>query len=159
MHLRFWGSRVARRQCRKHKPFLNKPFYLVFGDFRCACQNQIESIGKVQGHIGIQQLVGNKTSAFDSQENAAPILSHPPLRQSRDRDMILSKGAALWKGHSKPKNRPICGRARELGRALGDSPELSQLCREAYQEYRRGGISSAAYNAIYTVCLEYAQPR
>ena len=37
--------------------------------------------------------------------------------------------------------------------------ELSQLCREAYQEYRRGGISSAAYNAIYTVCLEYAQPR
>ena len=40
-----------------------------------------------------------------------------------------------------------------------DSPELSQLCREAYQEYRRGGISSAAYNAIYTVCLEYAQPR
>ena len=50
-------------------------------------------------------------------------------------------------------------RARELGRALGDSPELSQLCREAYQEYRRGGISSAAYNAIYTVCLEYAQPR
>src|SRR5699024_10696313 len=108
MHLRFWGSRVARRQCRKHKPFLNKPFYLVFGDFRCACQNQIESIGNVQGHIGIQQLVGNKTSAFDSQENAAPILSHPPLRQSRDRDMILSKGAALWKGHSKPKNRPIC---------------------------------------------------
>lgn len=108
MHLRFWGSRVARRQCRKHKSFLNKPFYLVFGDFRCACQNQIESIGKVQGHIGIQQLVGNKTSAFDSQENAAPILSHPPLRRSRDRDMILSKGAALWKGHSKPKNRPIC---------------------------------------------------
>ena len=50
-------------------------------------------------------------------------------------------------------------KARELGRALGDSPELSQLCREAYQEYRRGGISSAAYNAIYTVCLEYAQPR
>ena len=78
--------------------------------------------------------------------------------------MILSKGAALWKGHSKPKNRPICvgpgsWGARELGRALGDSPELSQLCREAYQEYRRGGISSAAYNAIYTVCLEYAQPR
>ena len=46
-----------------------------------------------------------------------------------------------------------------LRRAFGDSPELSQLCREAYQEYRRGGISSAAYNAIYTVCLEYAQPR
>ena len=37
---------------------------------------------------------------------------------------------------------------------MGDSPELSQLCREAYQKYRRGGISSAAYNAIYTVCLE-----
>lgn len=92
MHLRFWGSRVARRQCRKHKSFLNKPFYLVFGDFRCTCQNQIESIGKVQGHIGIQQLVGNKTSAFDSQENAAPILSHPPLRQSRDRDIFSQRG-------------------------------------------------------------------
>lgn len=158
MHLRFWGSRVAKRQCRKHKPFLNKPFYLVFGDFRCACQNQIESIGKVQGHIGIQQLVGNKTSAFDSQENAAPILSHPPLRQSRDRDMILSKGAALWKGHSKPKNRPICvGPGSWAG--LWGTPQSFPSCAGRPIKYRRGGISSAAYNAIYTVCLEYAQPR
>lgn len=73
--------------------------------------------------------------------------------------MILSKGAALWKGHSKPKNRPICVGPGSWAGLWGDSPELSQLCREAYQEYRRGGISSAAYNAIYTVCLEYAQPR
>ena len=69
------------------------------------------------------------------------------------------KGGGAMEGTQQAKEQAYLRRARELGRAFGDSPELSQLCREAYQEYRRGGISSAAYNAIYTVCLEYAQPR
>ena len=47
-------------------------------------------------------------------------------------------------GTQQAKEQAYLRRARELGRASGDSPELSQLCREAYQESRRGGISSAA---------------
>ena len=61
-------------------------------------------------------------------------------------------------GTQQAKEQAYLRRARELGRALGDSPELSQLCREAYQEYRRGGISSAAYNAIYTVAWSTPSP-
>ena len=41
-------------------------------------------------------------------------------------------------GTQQAKEQAYLRRARELGRAFGDSPELSQLCREAYQEYRRG---------------------
>ena len=40
-------------------------------------------------------------------------------------------------GTQQAKEQAYLRLARELGRALGDSPELSQLCREAYQEYRR----------------------
>ena len=47
------GSRVERRQCRKHKPFLINPFYLVFGHFRRARQNQIETSVNDPGHLGI----------------------------------------------------------------------------------------------------------
>ena len=36
-------------------------------------------------------------------------------------------------GTQQAKEQAYLRRARELGRALGDSPELSQLCREAYQ--------------------------
>lgn len=72
--------------------------------------------------------------------------------------MILSKGAALWKGHSKPKNRPICvGPGSWAG--LWGTPQSFPSCAGRPIKYRRGGISSASYNAIYTVCLEYAQPR
>ena len=45
----------------------------------------------------------------------------PPLRQSRDRDMILSKGAALWKGHSKPKNR-LSASGQGAGPGFGGLP-------------------------------------
>ena len=34
--------------------------------------------------------------------------------------------------------------ARELGQQLGDSPELAQLCRAAYEDYRQGLLSGTA---------------
>ena len=37
-------------------------------------------------------------------------------------------------GTQQAKEQAYLRRARELGRAFGDSPELSQLCREAYQD-------------------------
>ena len=38
--------------------------------------------------------------------------------------------------------------ARELGQQLGDSPELAQLCRAAYEDYRQGLLSGTAYDKI-----------
>lgn len=48
--------------------------------------------------------------------------------------------------------------ARELGLQLGDSPELSQLCRAAYEDYRQGLLSGAAYDKIQALCSDLAHP-
>ena len=48
--------------------------------------------------------------------------------------------------------------ARELGLQFGDSPELSQLCRAAYEDYRQGLLSRAAYDKIQALCSDLAHP-
>jgi len=50
-------------------------------------------------------------------------------------------------------------RARELGQRLGDSPQLSALCRAAYEDYRQGLLSGATYDRIQALCVDLAQPR
>ena len=41
---------------------------------------------------------------------------------------------------------------------MGDSPELSQLCRAAYEDYRQGLLSGAAYDKIQALCSDLAHP-
>lgn len=48
--------------------------------------------------------------------------------------------------------------ARELGQQLGDSPELAQLCRAAYEDYRQGLLSGTAYDKIQALCADLAHP-
>ena len=48
--------------------------------------------------------------------------------------------------------------ARELGLQFGDSLELSQLCRAAYEDYRQGLLSGAAYDKIQALCSDLAHP-
>ena len=48
--------------------------------------------------------------------------------------------------------------ARELGLQFGDSPELSQLYRAAYEDYRQRLFSGAAYDKIQALCSDLAHP-
>ena len=48
--------------------------------------------------------------------------------------------------------------ARELGLQFGDSPELSQLCRAAYEDYRQGLLSGTAYDKIQALCADLTHP-
>ena len=47
---------------------------------------------------------------------------------------------------------------RQVGLRLGDSPELSQLCQAAYEDYRQGLLSASAYNTIPALCVDLAYP-
>lgn len=38
------------------------------------------------------------------------------------------------------------------------SPELAVLCRKAYEDYRRGLLSGAAYDKIQALCVDLADP-
>lgn len=49
--------------------------------------------------------------------------------------------------------------AEQIGKEKGDCPELQELCKEAYSEYKSQRISSAAYGKVYAICIEYAYPR
>lgn len=48
---------------------------------------------------------------------------------------------------------------REIGSTKGDCEELRDLYRKAYDAYKSKTISSAAYNRIYSICMEHANPR
>ena len=50
-------------------------------------------------------------------------------------------------------------RAKKTGSENGDSPALSELCRQAYADYQAGVISEREYQRIYTICVDYAYPR
>ena len=49
----------------------------------------------------------------------------------------------------------------EQVKILGESgsPELSALCRRAWEDIQTGEISQKAYSKIYSMCMEYAYPR
>lgn len=49
--------------------------------------------------------------------------------------------------------------AKQIGREKGDCPELSKLCKMAYEAYKAGAISSKEYGKIYATCMEYAYPK
>ncbi len=49
--------------------------------------------------------------------------------------------------------------AKKIGSEKGNCKELSDLCRQAYNDYRTRIISVKAYNKIYAVCMDYAYPR
>ena len=48
---------------------------------------------------------------------------------------------------------------KKIGAAKGDCKELSDLCHEAYADYRSKVISAEAYRKIYAICMDYAYPR
>ncbi len=50
-------------------------------------------------------------------------------------------------------------KAKQIGKEKGDCKELSELCKQAYSDYREKIISSKAYGRIYAICVEYAYPR
>ena len=88
--------------------------------------------------------------------------------------LIVGIGELLWdrlpgrKKHEKgwttvPMNQRereqfYLSQARELGQQLGDSPELAQLCRAAYEDYRQGLLSGTAYDKIQALCADLAHP-
>jgi hypothetical protein len=49
--------------------------------------------------------------------------------------------------------------AKMIGQEKGDSLELQQLCRKAYEDYKNERISSESYERIYAICCDYAYPR
>lgn len=49
--------------------------------------------------------------------------------------------------------------AKKIGAAKGNCKELSDLCHQAYTDYRTKMISPRAYNKIYSICMDYAYPR
>lgn len=49
--------------------------------------------------------------------------------------------------------------AKKIGHEKGDCKELSDLCHQAYDEYREKTISALAYGKIYATCVAYANPR
>jgi len=57
------------------------------------------------------------------------------------------------------KEKNYIEEAKKIGSEKGNCKELSDLCRQAYSDYRTRDISSAAYNKIYAVCMDYAYPR
>ena len=60
--------------------------------------------------------------------------------------------------HQREREQFYLSQARELGQQLGDSPELAQLCRAAYEDYRQGLLSGTAYDKIQALCADLAHP-
>ena len=48
---------------------------------------------------------------------------------------------------------------KAVGYAKGDCEELRDFSQKAYEDYKAGIISEAAYGKIYAVCVDYAYPR